>query len=166
MKVNPSNQTLLLASERDRLPVKAAGTSLDRALNAASSGGILKRLTIVAAEPDTSLVYVHADYAADGDETRPETGGTGDASPPALTKTPPQTAASDSPSSIVVRSSDTGGSLVLSGTIRREQTDDYGNPWTASRDSLSSSLKPTEQYARTQRILSEVHSRTHIDVRA
>ncbi|MGD0502272.1 MAG: hypothetical protein ABSD02_05995 [Steroidobacteraceae bacterium] len=59
MKVTPSNQTLILASERGMsggLPVPG--------LRHATTETALRRVTIVASRPGDSLVYVQADYAS------------------------------------------------------------------------------------------------------
>ncbi len=57
MKVIPSNQTLILASERGI----SGGPS---ALRTVTGEAALRRVTIVASRPDDSLVYVQADYAS------------------------------------------------------------------------------------------------------
>ena len=65
MKVAPNNQTLILAGEREhRVPPRAA---LGSALPDDSGGSVLKTVTIVTALPDTTLVYMRADYSPRGD---------------------------------------------------------------------------------------------------
>ena len=65
MKVTPNNQTLILAGERDhRAPPRAA---LALALPDGSSGSVLKTVTIMTALPDTTLVYMRADYSPRAD---------------------------------------------------------------------------------------------------
>ena len=57
MKVTPSNQTLLLAGERDA-PGQRSPSIVERALQ----DTVLQRLTIVAARPDATVLYLQADY--------------------------------------------------------------------------------------------------------
>ena len=71
MNISPRNQTLILASERRGQGDQTHAGNLSRALDAASNGGILRRLTIVAARPDDELVYVQADYAIPGERADP-----------------------------------------------------------------------------------------------
>ena len=59
MKVIPSNQTLILASERG-----TSGGFPTPALRSAGGETALTRLTIVASRPDETLVYLQADYSA------------------------------------------------------------------------------------------------------
>ena len=63
VKVTPPNQTLILASERANSAV-APGMmrGVGRVLDASPSGAVLRRLTIVAEQPD-EVVYIRADYA-------------------------------------------------------------------------------------------------------
>jgi hypothetical protein len=68
MKVTPQNQTLLLASDRGSAagqPVPAA------AVPPGTDEHVLKRLTIVAARPDDSMMYVQADYGLKSDSSTP-----------------------------------------------------------------------------------------------
>jgi hypothetical protein len=62
VKVAPSNQTLILASERG---LKTNASS--RAPSGAGSDGTLKRVTVFAARPDDTLLYVQAEYASPAD---------------------------------------------------------------------------------------------------
>ncbi len=64
MKVTPSNQTLILASERGRSG-GAPAAGLARVLRDSAVDGVLQRVTILAARPDSTLVYLQADYASD-----------------------------------------------------------------------------------------------------
>ena len=57
VKITPSNQTLILASERDAFGVRPPASS-----EGASGDSVLQRLTIVAARPNDTLWYVQADY--------------------------------------------------------------------------------------------------------
>ena len=59
MKVIPSNQTLILASERGM-----SGGFPTPALRGAAGETALRRVTIVASRPDDTVVYLQADYAA------------------------------------------------------------------------------------------------------
>lgn len=83
MKITPSNQTLILASERGSAGTSAVDTqaSSKALLEGAAAGNgsmsdaaagvdlgtgdsVLKRVTIVTAHPDSTMVYLQADYAA------------------------------------------------------------------------------------------------------
>lgn len=57
MKVTPSNQTLILAGEREPFAPRS-----QPAPDGASTEAVLQRLTIVAARPDKTLWYVEANY--------------------------------------------------------------------------------------------------------
>jgi hypothetical protein len=59
VKVIPSNQTLILASERGM-----SGGLPTPALRSAVGATALRRVTIVASRPDDTLVYLQADYAS------------------------------------------------------------------------------------------------------
>jgi hypothetical protein len=59
VKVIPSNQTLILASERGM-----SGGLPTPALRGAAGETALRRVTIVASRPDDTLVYLQADYAS------------------------------------------------------------------------------------------------------
>jgi hypothetical protein len=153
VKVNPLNQTLILASER-RGQSEKSGTTLDQAFSAASSGGVLKRVTIVAAQPDSSLLYLRADYAS-SDDSHPATA-TLSAKAGA-----PSAGGGGTSQSLVPSSSRSLVSSAPSAGLR----DAYGNSAKSRDVGLSSYLKPVEQYAQTQRILSPASAATHIDVR-
>jgi hypothetical protein len=88
VKVAPSNQTLILAGERaPAAGMSAVGLSrpaglsgpaglalpagLSRPAGSPGNDPVLQRLTIVAARPDSTMVYLRADYAA-GDGSAPE----------------------------------------------------------------------------------------------
>ena len=66
VKVSPSNQTLILASESGVPAAQQAPTAFDR-LASASTDAVLQRVTIVAARPDSTLMYYQADYATPDD---------------------------------------------------------------------------------------------------
>ena len=59
MKVTPSNQTLILASERG-----ASEGFPSSALRGVRGDTTLKRVTILASRPDDTLVYLQADYSS------------------------------------------------------------------------------------------------------
>ena len=63
MKIAPSNQTLILAGEGS-----AGKSAVAPRQNADSPANapLLQRVTVVTALPDSTTVYVHADYATDG----------------------------------------------------------------------------------------------------
>ncbi len=63
MKVIPSNQTPILANERGVSGGRPAA-ALGHAPGIGSGDSVLTRVTIVAAHPDTTLVYLQADYAS------------------------------------------------------------------------------------------------------
>lgn len=63
VKVIPSNQTLILASERG-MSGGPLTTALARALKSAAAGSVLTRVTIVTARPDDTLLYLDADYSS------------------------------------------------------------------------------------------------------
>lgn len=58
VKVTPSNQTLILASERG-----ASGGFSTPVLRNAAGESTLQRVTIIASRPDDTLVYLQADYS-------------------------------------------------------------------------------------------------------
>jgi hypothetical protein len=58
VKVTPSNQTLILASERG-----ASGGFSTPVLRNAAGESTLQRVTILASRPDDTLVYLQADYS-------------------------------------------------------------------------------------------------------
>jgi hypothetical protein len=164
VKVIPSNQTLILAGE----PGAQGGRSstAGRALGAAEGGGaaaplsgavlpsggaVLQRVTMVTAYPDSTLVYVRADYASHRDA------GPGNVVAVQAQSISPQT--QDSTSSAPL-----GSGLAR---ISEASKDVYGNPQTPSRQvGLSAHLRPEEQYARTQRILADARPTAHLDVHA
>jgi hypothetical protein len=164
VKVTPSNQTLILASERPGSGARS-GTPLDRALNDASVGAVLKRVTIVAARPDTTVVYLRADYSSEADKApAKQDPPSGNAAPPLL---PRISAAPQTGSPAAETAAIPSGALVALAKSPGAQRDAYGNLQPANRDAaVSSSLPPAEQYARTQRILTEAPLTARIDVRA
>ena len=131
VNITPGSQTLILAGE-GRNPTRASDAPSGK--TAASNGAVLQRLTIVASQPDTTLVYVQADYATLSDA--------------ALNAY----AVDDSPSS----------STALTASSARPTA---SRPTTGRDTSLSSYLRPVEQYARTQSILNDP-APSRIDVHA
>jgi len=131
VNVTPSNQTLLLASDRS-----------------ATGAAVLKRITIVAAQPET-VIYVRADYSSAADTFATAA----DAHP-------------DAPSSGAVLLPLSPSRRLGFPKISATGKDLYGNPRVQSRDvGLSSYLRPAEQYALTQRI-TDTPALPQIDVRA
>jgi hypothetical protein len=118
VKIAPSNQTLLLASDRF-----------------ATGAAVLKRITIVAAQPE-SFLYLRADYSPAADAFATATD-----------------APSDAPSSGTDLVPLSASMQLRLPSIAATGKDLYGNPRVQSRDGgLSSYLRPAEQYALTQRI--------------
>jgi hypothetical protein len=60
VKIAPSNQTLILAG--DSATGKSA-VSPRQSADPSANGAVLQRVTVVTALPDSTMVYVHADYA-------------------------------------------------------------------------------------------------------
>jgi hypothetical protein len=149
VKVHPSNQTLILANERPNSDTKSS-QMLDEAWGAAASGSSLQRITIVAARPDTSFLYLRADYASQSNATTP-----------GASASEPAEGIDDGPASAAPSSS--RGALVSLPVPARyasigaaAQRDAYGN---------SPTMNPAvEQYARTQRILTQASA--YVDVYA
>jgi hypothetical protein len=147
VKVTPSNQTLILANERPGLSGKSSMT-LDQALNTAP-GSVLQRVTIVAARPDTTLLYLRADYSSqtDSPSTPPDDSIAVDERADTIARTDAGT--------LVASSTPSRNSLMAQNIARR---DTYGNPQTMNR--------AVEQYASTQRILVDGAEPVRVDVHA
>ncbi len=131
VKITPTNQTLILASERRGSSNLTGATSASKA---GATGSTLSRVTIVATQPDTTVVYLRADYTPSRTLTS-----NGVTAAPRASANP----------SYAVTSSSTG-------------TSSYSG--TSSSSYLN--LKPAEQYAFTQRILSLAPVVQHIDAYA
>jgi hypothetical protein len=142
VKVTPSNQTLILAGERVGTGGRPAST--------------LQRVTIVAARPDATVLYLRADYTPHTDAR------------PAL---PARNLPDEQADSVIDANTDTvplssGGALVSSSTPTRNalvsigpgRRDAYGNLPTANR--------AVEQYASTQRIQIDGSEPVRVDVHA
>jgi hypothetical protein len=139
MKVTPNNQTLILAGERGYgIPSRGALVS---SLPDGSSGSVLKTVTIMTALPDTTLVYLRADYSPPGDY-----------SPPADAPSSRSIATAPKPALTYARSDSAANRAP--GAPR----DAYGNPRAQSRH--------VELYAQTQLLLTSTAETAHIDVRA
>jgi len=136
MKVIPSNQTLILAGERGHIaPSRAA---LGSALHDSTSGSVLKTVTIMTALPDTTLVYLRADYSPPRDAaTSARSVAIAMPPKPPSTYTRSDSAANRSP-----------------GALR----DAYGN--------LRAQSRHVELYAQTQLLLTSTTATAHIDVHA
>ena len=157
MKVTPSNQTLILASER-RGAVASSANSTGKA--ATSTAPVVQRVTIVAARPDTSVVYLQAADSAEDDagtslptvyEPRASTSLAKQASSAGILETEAQSVSSST-------------ALVL----QRSATAPRGTSGNASGSGsgFSSYVNPVEQYSRTQRILPDTPRVQQIDVHA
>lgn len=148
-----SNQTLILAGER----------APPRSNEAAGSGAVLQRVTMMAARPDDTLVFVRADYSSGSDyaytysnsnaASSASAGSTGAAEPSLIADASVATSSG----------SGTGGTAVIPLTMSRSMLpvssrDPYGNSRTSNRS--------VEQYARTQRILTDTHEPHYLDVLA
>jgi hypothetical protein len=139
MKVTPNNQTLILAGERGYgVPSRGALVS---AVPDGARGSVLKTVTIMTALPDTTLVYLRADYSPSADYSLP-----------ADARSPWSIATAPKPALAYARTDSTANRG--SGALR----DAYGNPRAQSRH--------VELYAQTQRLLTSTANAVHIDVRA
>jgi len=159
VNITPSSQTLILAGEQVPQSAKP-GVSAGQGHDAAPSGAVLRRVTMLTAWPDSTLVYVRADYA-----------------PPANPS--PDNVVAIQPKSIVASAhtgisegAAAGTTLVAqprrySLSVRTHSRDVNGNPQSPSGGGgLSTYLKPEEQYAQTQRILAGEPRTSHLDVHA
>ncbi len=63
MNITPGASSLLLAGEQFTASAKP-GSPIGEALSALTSGATLKRVTLLAEQPDATVVLVHADYSA------------------------------------------------------------------------------------------------------
>lgn len=179
MKVAPSNQTLILASERG---TRGASLGEDKdAAPAPSAANTLQRVTMVTALPDSTLVYLRADYAPRdlADIDVPDDVISIQSKVATLAKTPAQATADldgkpDAAGSGI--SGNLGGAntaLVASHSsfsdslarVSGSSKDAFGNPHTSGHGGLTSLLRPEEQYAQTQRILAAPDS-VQLDVHA
>jgi len=123
--------------------------------------------------PDSTLVYVRADYASDGDASH------GDAAPGNVVAIQPKSISPQPQDGTISDQAfgTAGGSNALvttsapAGTrlakISGASQDLDGNPQTHSRRAgFSAQLRPEEQYAQTQRILTDTRPTAHLDVHA
>jgi hypothetical protein len=140
MKVIPNNQTLILAGERGHGggPRTALGQPTD-----GSSGSVLKTVTIMTALPDTTLVYLRADYSPRANSS-PRTDAPSSRSVAVATPR--------NPTSIYTGSGGAGNGLP--GPTR----DAHGNLRAQSRD--------VGLYAQTQLLLTSTAETAHVDVHA
>lgn len=172
VKVIPSNQTLILASEHGAQGGRSG--TVGRDLNTASSGAVLQRVTMVTKLPDSTLVYVRADYASDGDASHGDAapGNVVAIQPKSISPQPQDGAISDKAlgtaggsNALVTSSAPTAGTGLAK--ISGASQDLDGNPQTHSRRvGFSAQLRPEEQYAQTQRILTDTRPTAHLDVHA
>jgi hypothetical protein len=172
VKVIPSNQTLILAGEQGAQGARSG--TVGRTLGAASGtgvlpagGAVLKRVTMVTEFPDSTRVYLRADYASHQD-----------AAPENVVAVQSQSISpqrQDNLSGGTFGAAGGGNALATSpGAVGSDlarvpgaSKDVYGNPQTLTRQAgLSAHLRPEEQYARTQRILADARPTAHLDVHA
>jgi len=157
VKITPSNQTLILASERRGAINPTGATSASKT---GASGSTLSRVTIVATQPDTSVVYLRADYSPHGGDAvgGPITYGALSSGTAVAAQT--STAATNAPRG----STTTSYALASSSAVRSSSGGTSRYSGTSSSSYLN--LKPAEQYAFTQRILSSTPVVQHIDAYA
>lgn len=136
MKITPSNQTLILASERGPAGDRLANLS-DYPSAIGADNPVLKRVTIVAAKSNDTLVYLQADY---GSATESATGTAARSFPEAS-----DAVAATIPMDVVAR----GASQAV-----------------VARSPSQALSRGVELYASTQRMLSEPAAAVHIDVHA
>jgi hypothetical protein len=136
VKVIPSNQTLILASERGVSGGRPA-TALGHTLSIGSGDSVLKRVTIVAARPDATVVYLQAEY---------------------------DSAAKSSPGAAQT-SVDAAAPGTVVATIPKSSALAPVSPQTP-RNFPQALSRGVGLYASTQRILSEAPATIHIDVHA
>ncbi len=70
MNITAGASSLLLGGEQFRASGKP-GTPIGEALSALTSGATLQRVTLLAEQPDATVVLVHADYSAHADSAPP-----------------------------------------------------------------------------------------------
>jgi hypothetical protein len=136
LKITPSNQTLILAGER---------SPLDQSAGLVGNGAALKRVTILAARPDATVV-VQADYYSRDDDSysRDVTQYSRDLAPAIESQLP--AIQNNSPGALAVLGSNTA-------TLSQPVTN-------------SSYLSPVQFYARTQRGFDETRRAALLDVLA
>jgi hypothetical protein len=143
VKITPSTQTLILASDRRGSSNLTGAASASKA---GATGSVLSRVTIVATQPDAGVVYLRADYSPDAAD------------------------AIGGPSNYGDRASGVSGRTVAG--VSSASTAVAVRPQTSSvvtratRNSANTSflnLKPTEQYAFTQRLLTAAPALQSID---
>jgi len=147
VKVTASNQTLFLARERADADAPSTGSPAS-GISIGAGHAVLERVTIVSARPD-GVVYVRADYQRSAEAFDSSVVATVPKRPDA-----PVPAESDPPTALEAASG--SGELVV-----------LQPPANAGRTGgLTSYLKPTEQYALTQRLTDTGRRPSRIDVHA
>jgi hypothetical protein len=149
VKITPSNQTLILAGDRRGAAASSADST---AKSAAPNRSVLQRVTIVAARPDTTVLYLQADYSAAGDSGTARS---------ALAAGSPGAQGASASTAVVAQQRTTSPSQALVGASRTSVSHPIG-----SGSGFSSYVPPAEQYARTQRILADSPRVPQIDVHA
>ncbi|MGO9512858.1 MAG: hypothetical protein ACLP2F_04345 [Steroidobacteraceae bacterium] len=151
MKVAPSQQSLILASEY-LAPSATSSAVLNAALGLTASGAVLNRVTVVAARPDATLILLRADYS-------PRTGLTNDS--PAVGEVDPEPPRHDGGTNPVPTSISAQRSLTQPRNSLRLASGSFAR----SRGG-SSVFSPADLYARTQDSLGDMPKGIHVDVRA
>jgi hypothetical protein len=153
VKITPTNQTLILASERRGSSNPTGATSASKA---GATGSTLSRVTIVATQPDTTVVYLRADYTPSASDSIG--GGISYGGLASATGVDARTQTSNGVTAAPRASANPSYAVTSSST----GTSSYSG--TSSSSYLN--LKPAEQYAFTQRILSLAPVVQHIDAYA
>jgi hypothetical protein len=153
VKITPSNQTLILAGERGSSTSRGAAS----ASKAGTTGSTLSRVTIVATQPDTSVLYFQADYSPDaGDAIGGPVIYGSRAAGSSRTGASGSTALGASAGAAVVVRPQTAGALASDPRVFVS----------GASGSSYLNLKPAEQYAFTQSILSQAPAAHYIDAYA
>lgn len=136
MKITPGNQTLILAGERN-----APGASSGALSIPSTAGALVQRVTIFAAQTNSTVVYFRAEYAA--------------------------AAGGGSPVDAVPRTAVAPSALLSRPRAAVPGRDGYTDSLAVRRDrGITSSLPPVEQYAQIQRLGGVAPTMQRIDVLA
>lgn len=168
VKITPSNQTLILASER-RGPAAPSAALVAR--TATPSGRALQRVTIAASQTDT-VVYLRANYGSGASSSSTHASAARAPGGRRLAALVDASAGQDptvEDAAARTVSAAPGGFSTSSALVSQPRTygsprDGYGNALYSSRDAgISSYLPPVEQYARTQRLMADTAPPQFID---
>ena len=165
MKVTPSNQTLILASERRGSGIRGGAAPTETS----STGAVLQRVTIVASQPDSTVLYLRADYATPAGSGA--SNGTAEPTDADFAEFSAGVArnliGSASAGHPEIRAASTRSFLVVGAQNDHPLRDGYGNALSSRRDAaITSHLPPAEQYAQTQRLVGIASPVQRIDVHA